>query len=235
LRKYSGLQQTEEEVRRTLSEALDEATALRAEVRRLLEESKEAAAQERLAALKMAREPREQAEETLIRATKDAGAILAAAERRAEQIGGDAHSALKDKRALEEALPALWNAVEGYGDRYVMPTRSLLDDLAADFGYTKAGEMLKAARDHTRRLVETGLAATSKYEEDDRRDRANRFVVDAFNGRVDAILSRTKHDNFGTLTQEIRDAFHTVNLNGLVFHEARILPEYLEARLQELK
>ena len=40
-----------------------------------------------------------------------------------------------------------------------------------------------------------GAAATSKYEETDRRERANRFVVDAFNGRVDAILSRTKHDN----------------------------------------
>ena len=76
---------------------------------------------------------------------------------------------------------------------------------------------------------------TCKYEDPDRRDRANRFVVDAFNGRVDAILSRTKHDNYGTLKQEVRDAFSTVNLNGLVFHDARILPEYLDARLAELK
>jgi hypothetical protein len=43
------------------------------------------------------------------------------------------------------------------------------------------------------------------------KERANRFVVDAFNGRVDAILSRTKHDNYGTLDQEIRDAFNIVN------------------------
>jgi hypothetical protein len=60
-------------------------------------------------------------------------------------------------------------------------------------------------------------------------------VVDAFNGRVDAILTRTKHDNYGTLEQEIRDAFSLVNLNGLAFRDARILPTYLDARLAELK
>ncbi len=60
-------------------------------------------------------------------------------------------------------------------------------------------------------------------------------MVDAFNGRVDAILTRTKHDNYGTLEQEIRDAFSLVNLNGLAFRDARILPTYLDARLAELK
>ena len=134
-----------------------------------------------------------------------------------------------------EAVGALWNIVEGYGDRYVVPTRSLLDDLAADFGHMEAGEELRAAREQSRRLVEMKLAAACNYTEADRRDRANRFVVDAFNGRVDAILSRTKHNNYGTLQQELRDAFSTVNLNGLVFHDARILAEYLDARMAELK
>jgi glucan-binding YG repeat protein len=60
-------------------------------------------------------------------------------------------------------------------------------------------------------------------------------VIDAFNGRVDAILSRAKHDNYGTLEQEIRDAFSLVNLNGQAFRNARILPAYLDARLAELK
>ena len=83
--------------------------------------------------------------------------------------------------------------------------------------------------------MELKLAAACRYEEEDRRDRANRFVVDAFNGRVDAILSRVKHDNYGTLRQELRDAFSTVNLNGLAFRDAHILPEYLDARLAELK
>ncbi len=87
----------------------------------------------------------------------------------------------------------------------------------------------------SRRMVELRQAATCNYEEEDRRERANRFVVDAFNGRVDAILTRTKHDNCGTLDQEIRAAFSLVNLNGVAFRDARILPAYRDARLAELK
>ena len=67
----------------------------------------------------------------------------------------------------------------------------MLDALAADFAHTEAGEALKAAQEHTRRMVEQKVAAACNYVEPDRRDRANRFAVDAFNGRVDAILLRT--------------------------------------------
>jgi hypothetical protein len=84
-------------------------------------------------------------------------------------------------------------------------------------------------------MVEQGLASDCNYVETDRKQRAMRFVVDAFNGRVDAILSRVRNDNYGTLTQEIRDAFALVNLNGLAFRDARVLPAYLDARLDELK
>ena len=59
-------------------------------------------------------------------------------------------------------------------------------------------------------------------------------MIDAFNGRVEAILSRAKHDNYGTLEQEIRDAFALVNLNGVAFRNARIQQSYLDARLAEL-
>jgi DNA repair exonuclease SbcCD ATPase subunit len=60
-------------------------------------------------------------------------------------------------------------------------------------------------------------------------------VVDAFNGKVDSILSRSKADNFGTLEQQIRDAFALVNNNGAAFRNARITEDYLDARLSELK
>jgi hypothetical protein len=235
LRRYASLQGTEEEVRKTLADAIAEATALRREAQSLLEQKKNYAADERRQAQQRAREIRSQAEAVLMQATVEAGRIVTEAEKRAEQIGGDAYIALRDKHTLEQALSAIWNVVEGYGDRYIIPTHSLLDDLAGDFGHTQAGEALKAAREHTRRMVEQKLAATCNYEEPDRRERANRFVVDAFNGRVDAILTRSKHDNYGTLEHEIRDAFSLVNLNGLTFRDARILPAYLDARLAELK
>jgi ketosteroid isomerase-like protein len=235
LRKYASLRGSEDEIQRALADALAEATALRSEAESLLEQTKNSAAEERRQAQQRAREIRGQAEAVLMQATVEAGRIVAKAEKQAEQIGGDAYVALRDKHTLEQAVSALWNVAEGYGDRYIIPTRSLLDDLARSFGRTEAGEALRSAREHSRRMVELKQAATCNYEEADRRDRANRFVVDAFNGRVDAILTRIKHNNYGTLEQEIRDAFHLVNLNGLVFRDARILPAYLDARLAELK
>ncbi len=56
---------------------------------------------------------------------------------------------MRDKELLERAVVAIRNVVEGYGDRYIIPTHSLLDDLAADFGHTSAGEALKTARNHS--------------------------------------------------------------------------------------
>jgi hypothetical protein len=235
LRKYESLQQPEIETARLLSEAVQECEALRKDAQALLGSAQVVAEQERSQAKQKAKELRQRGEAILTQATRDAGRIVSDAEKRAEQIGGEAYSALRDKQTLEQAVQALWNTTEGYGDRYVVPSRSLLDELAADFGHTEAGEALRAAREQSRRMVEEKQAATCNYTEPDRRDRANRFVVDAFNGRVDAILSRTRHDNYGTLAQEVRDAFSLVNLNGLAFRDARILPSYLDARLTELK
>jgi hypothetical protein len=235
LRKYEKLRDAEAEAQRQLADALKEATSLQAEAQSLLEQARNSAAAERSQAIQRAKEIREQANALLNQATREAGRIVEEANKRAEQIGGDAYIALRDKQTLDQAVKALWNVVEGYGDRYIIPTRSLLDELAADFGHTEAGEALKVAREQSRRMVEQREAAACNYVEADRRERANRFVVDAFNGRVDAILSRTKHDNFGTLEQEIRDAFSLVNLNGLAFRDARILPAYLDTRLAELK
>jgi DNA repair exonuclease SbcCD ATPase subunit len=109
----------------------------------------------------------------------------------------------------------------------------LLDDLAEDFGFTEAGANLKAAREQTRHMVRDGHAGTCEYVEVNRRETAIAFVVDAFNGKVDSILSRTKSDNVGKLQQEIRDAFTLVNRLGSAFRDARITAPYLQARLDE--
>ena len=61
-------------------------------------------------------------------------------------IGGDAYRSLREKDSLDRAAQALRNTVDGYGDRYIIPTRSLLDDLAADFGHTEAGVSLFVKR-----------------------------------------------------------------------------------------
>ena len=235
LRGYAALKDAETEVQKILADAVAEATALRQEAKRLVDQTHEAAAEERMRAQQRVKEIGEQTDALLTQATRDAGRIVADAEKRAEQIGGDAYTALRDKQLLEQAAAAMRNVIEGYGDRYIIPTHSVLDDLAIEFGYDAAGVALKSAREQCRRMVEKGEAAACDYVEAHRREIAIRFVIDAFNGRVDAILSRAKHDNYGTLEQEIRDAFSLVNLNGQALRNARILPAYLDARLAELK
>src|SRR5437868_1312032 len=235
LRGYAALKDAETEVQKILANAVAEATALRQEAKSLLDQTHEAAAEERVLAQQRVKEIGEQANALLTQATQDAGRIVADAEKKAEQIGGDAYTALRDKQLLEQAAAAMRNVIEGYGDRYIVPTHTLLDDLAIEFGYDAAGVSLKSAREQSRRMVQQGEAAACDYVEANRRGIAIRFVIDAFNGRVDGILSRTKHDNYGTLEQEIRDAFNLVNLNGNAFRDARIQTSFLDARLAELR
>ncbi len=128
LKKYETLRTTEAEIQKLLTDAISQASALRQEAQTLLEQSRTAASEEKSAASKKAKEIREQADAILNQATQEAGRIIEDANKSAEKIGGDAYIALRDKETLEQAVGALWNTVDGYGDRYVIPTRSLLDD-----------------------------------------------------------------------------------------------------------
>jgi len=235
LRKYQGLRDAEVEVQRQLAAAIKEATELRTEAQTLLEQAGITGANEVSQARQKAKALCEQADALLNQATRDAGCIIAEAEKRAEKIGGDAYRALREKEQLEQAAEAMRNIIEGYGDRYLIPSHNLLDDLSVEFGYASAGATLKSALDLSRRMVEQGEAAACDYVETERRKTAIQFVIHAFNGDVASILSGVKSDNYGTLAQEIRDAFSTVNKDGGAFRNARILPAYLDARLAELK
>ncbi|MBK8477273.1 MAG: DUF4041 domain-containing protein [Opitutaceae bacterium] len=235
LRRFASLRSDESQARSLLEQATEEARALRAQSQLLLERAKTSSEEQRSEALAKARDARERAEATLAQATREAGRIVTEAHQRAESIAGDAYTALREKDHLEDAVKAIRNVIDGYGDRYIVPTRSVLDGLAADFGHTEAGQALRNAREHSKRMVENNAAATCDYAERERRTTAIRFVIDAFNGRVDAVLSREKTDNLGTLEQEIRDAFNLGNLNGAAFRNAQILPAYLDSRLNELR
>lgn len=180
-------------------------------------------------------EARSKADSLLKDANIRAERLIRDAELRAESIAGDAYKALQEAKGLEQAVAAMRNLIEGYGDRYLIPTYSFLDQLAEAYGFEEAGRELKHARARSQILVTSGRAAACDYVERQRKETALRFVLDAFNGKVDTILSRVKSDNVGTLEQQIRDAFALVNHNGAAFRSARITPEYLESRLEELK
>jgi hypothetical protein len=177
---------------------------------------------------------RGEAEQLVSRASLQAAKVIEDARKRAEEIAGDALRALDNADRLAATVAAMKNVVEGYGDRCMIPSHSLLDELAEAYSYTEAGKQLKLARDYSKLMASQGRAADCDYVESNRRDTAIRFVVDAFNGKVDSILSRAKIDNFGTLQQEIRDAAALVNQNGAAFRTARVLREYIDARIEEL-
>ena len=178
---------------------------------------------------------RQNATQTVDEARRRSNQIIEEADRKAEEVAGDALSAKANLKTYEKAAEALKNVVEGYGDRYLVPAHSLLDDLAEEFGFAQAGEELKRARQRTRDMITSRRAATCDYVEENRRLTAIDFVVDAFNGKVDMALAKVKDDNAGKLAQEIRDAYALVNLNGRAFRNARVEADYLNARLAELK
>ncbi|MCF0056684.1 DUF4041 domain-containing protein [Dyadobacter sp. CY356] len=177
---------------------------------------------------------RQNAERLLSNATKEAQLVIEQAIIKAKEIAGSAYKALLDATELEKTAKAMKNIIEGYGDNYLKPTYSLLDDLAQEFSHTEAGERLKLAREKTRLMIKNGTSAKCDYVEHYRRSTAISFVLDAFNGKGDSILSNVKKDNYGTLEQRIKDAYQVVNNNGKAFRNAVITEEYEKARIDEL-
>ena len=137
--------------------------------------------------------------------------------------------------ALEQTVEALRNVIDGYGSRYVVPPQTVLDELAREYAHTSPGEGLKAAREWSRKIAREGVAATSDYANSSRSELAANFALDAFNGKVEAILSSVKLDNVGTLRQRIKDAFTIVNQQGSAFGNSRISDAYFSARMKELE
>lgn len=176
----------------------------------------------------------DQSEHILQSANEQAERIILRAKEEAEKVAGDAYRALQKSEALAATIKAMENVIDGYGDQYIKPTFSLLDDLAEQYAFTDAGTELKKARDRTKSMVSMGKAAKCDYVEKNRSETAIRFVTDAFNGKVDSILSRAKTENYGLLEQQIKDAFALTNLNGQAFRNAVITNEYLSARINEL-
>ena len=206
-------------------------TSAQKEVEGLYEDARDAKrkAQEKLS------DAQTEADRRISSADEEVKRIIAEAEKKAEDIAGDAYKAMQSVDELRKTERALRNTINGYGDEWLKPAYSLLDELAEEFSYKDAGLKLKDARASSARMVREGLAADCDYVESVRKRTAINFVVDAFNGKVDSILSKTKKDNYGKLEQQILDAYQLVNANGQAFRNARITPEYRDARLQELK
>ena len=244
--KYKDIEDAKKEALDILAKADSEANKTRGSAHEFLRSMKEKAdsylAKTNLecdelkkAATELSKTTKDKAEEILAKAHRQADEITTLAKERAREIAGSAFEAKEKADLFEQKVRAMKNVIEGYGDEYLIATKTLLDDLAEEFSHKQGGVELKNARQLTRALVSSGRAATCDYAEAYRRETAIRFVLDAFNGKVDSALSKVKHDNYGKLEQEIKDAFGLVNGHGQAFRNARITEEYLSARLSELR
>ena len=139
------------------------------------------------------------------------------------------------RKQKEELYTAMKNMVEGYGNEYLVPTDSILDQLAEEYGYDKAARNLKESRNRTRDLVRKGLAVASGLIDPQQNEAAKDFLVDAFNGRVDAVLEKVKNENYGVLKKMVKDIYEVVNESGRCFSNTEITEDYLQSRQEEIK
>jgi hypothetical protein len=135
----------------------------------------------------------------------------------------------------QDLLTATRNIVEGYGNEYLVIKDSILDQLAEEYGYDKAARNVKEARNKTREMIRKGTAASSGLSDPQQNEAAKDFLVDAFNGRVDAVLEKVKNEGFGILKQQVKDIYEVVNESGRYFSNTRITEEYLQSRQEEIK
>lgn len=235
LKPYAGIVDVEAYCKGLRNQAEAEVNEKRRSADMAAENKVNLAEQELQRAKEAAKALRTKAQEVMGTSMEQSRTIIANAEDRAKEIAGDALDAKSKADLWENAATAARNVVNGYGDEYIVPNTSLLDDLAEDFSHKEAGIQLKEARNITKAMIKGGYAADCDYVEKFRKETAIRFVTDAYVGKVDSVLSNLKHNNFGKLYQQIEDAFSLVNLNGAAFRNARILPEFHAARLNELK
>jgi cell division septum initiation protein DivIVA len=115
------------------SDARNITTSAQAQADRLLEaaraEARKAESEERARAIQLG----ETARNALARATEKASQIIADANKQAESIAGKAYEAMRHADLYERTVKAMKNIIDGYGDQYLKPAESLLDDLAEEF------------------------------------------------------------------------------------------------------
>jgi len=225
---FAEAKQQRDQAQKTLLESTQHANLL-------LNQAKKDADELIIESRKQLEEKNDVAELALRQARERAESILTDANLRAEQVAGEAWDA-KDRLVFyQRTVHAMKNKVRGYGDDYLIPHDTLIDDLTEEYSHEQAGRQLKRVSEQIKAMVRDGTAANCDYKADLRRQRSIAFVLDAFNGKVETILAKVSTDNFGKMQAKLEDAFELVNYNGKSFKNARILPEYADLCQAKLK
>jgi len=171
----------------------------------------------------------------LQRAKLKADEIVKEANRKAEEIAGTSMDVLRNTKKYEQIVVAMRNRIKGYGDEYLIPLPDLIDELAFEFEHTNPGQRLKAARDLAKKMIKNGMATDTKCKDPVKAKTLSQILLDAFIGKTENILEKTKNDNFGKLKQEMIDCFTLINRDSSNIEDTRISQDFYEATLDQLK
>ncbi len=93
------------------------------------------------------------ANELISNANDNAVKIISDAEERAKEIAGSAYEAKEFAEKYEAVAKSMKNKIEGYGDEWIIPNRSVLDELAENYEFTDAGKELQKSVELTKSLI----------------------------------------------------------------------------------
>lgn len=157
------------------------------------------------------------------------------------KVESEAHELLKEyyeianeKGELKKIVKALENKINGYSDEYLIPNQTLLNDLIEGYDHLDAVQRLKTIREQIKSAIKNNVVADCDYVEDNRKNTAVAFITNAFNGKADAHLARVRHDNVGKIIEAVKEDFILLNKYGQAFRNARINPDYLNLRIEEI-
>jgi hypothetical protein len=135
---------------------------------------------------------------------------------------------------LKKTIKALKNIINGYGNEYLIPNHSVLDNLAQEYDYKQAGKDLKETRKLIKYAIKNQQTDSGGYKINSNRPSVSLPILDMYNCKVDAIMSKVKNDNYSKLKQELEDVFYIVNNTGIVFANSKILDTYHQLILKQL-
>lgn len=158
--------------------------------------------------------------------------IIEKAEKEAINIAGNALEAKGKAEKYTKIATAMKNIIEGYGNDYLIPTHTLLDDLADTYGYTEASKDYKDVRSKIRNMTKNAL---KQGNGNIRIQAIINLLIEIFNEKVDSIIAKAKSDNFGTLKQKIIDVFNLINNNSVNFSNYVLDNDFLNIRIEELR
>lgn len=205
-------------------QAADELDSAREEKRNILAEARQKSA-----------EMAEKAHNLVESSQRQAAKILDDAKIEAKSIAGEAYQIKEQADHYTAIAKALENKVNGYGNEYIIPGRSLIEELAEEYSYSDAANDFKGVESQMNYMIKNRTAALCDYVETNRRNTAEDFIVDAFNGKMATIISKVKSDNYGVLKQQLTDARTLVEYNGQAFRNARVSDEYFKLALEKLR